>query len=51
MEINQHLDYFSHPKYRMALKKKIPVLVCGEVASGSDTTSTASGTTMATVNQ
>ncbi|XP_065212625.1 rhodopsin-like [Planococcus citri] len=41
----------SHPKYRIALKKKIPVLVCGKVSSGSDTTSTASGTTVATVNQ
>nr|QWV42687.1 long wavelength sensitive opsin [Porrostoma sp. CRS 2021] len=36
----------SHPKYRQALQKKFPSLVCGNTG-GDDTTSTASGVTTA----
>nr|QWV42698.1 long wavelength sensitive opsin 1 [Lycostomus kraatzi] len=39
----------SHPKYRQALQKKFPSLVCG-TEKGDDTTSTASGVTTATAS-
>nr|QWV42705.1 long wavelength sensitive opsin [Macrolycus sp. CRS 2021] len=39
----------SHPKYRQALQKRFPSLVCG-ATSGDDTTSVASGVTTATVS-
>lgn len=35
----------SHPKYRAALQKKFPSLVCGDTPSSSDTQSQASGVT------
>nr|QWV42630.1 long wavelength sensitive opsin [Anaspis rufa] len=39
----------SHPKYRQALQKKFPSLVCGSAAD--DSTSTASGVTNATTDE
>lgn len=40
---------YSHPKYRQALQKKFPSLVCA--AETDDTTSTASGVTNVTTDE
>lgn len=37
------LHFFSHPKYRQALEKKFPSLVCANKADAADNVSTATG--------